>query len=67
MSDSRAAIRARRKAEVSNFDNDPLDLIAIMKSDLTADEWETILANVFMAEDEDEAEQAIRDFYCDCY
>ena len=58
MSDSRAAIRARRKAEVSNFDNDPLDLIAIMKSDLTADEWETILANVFMAEDEDEAEQS---------
>jgi hypothetical protein len=67
MSNAKAVIRARKKAEFSNFSNDALDLIAIMKSDLTSDEWEDILTTVYLAKDGDEAENAIIDFYNDCY
>lgn len=61
------AKRARTKAMFSSFENDSMDLIAIMSSSLKPKEFEDLIGLVYNAKDSDEADEAIKDFYNYCY
>ena len=60
-------IRARQKAMYSNVELDSIDMIMIMKTTLTADEFEDLIVAVYETDNQEDADIAIKDFYNDCY
>ena len=51
----------------SNAELDSIDMITIMKTTLTADEFEDLIVAVYEADNQEDADMAIKDFYNDCY